>query len=110
MNWAVDMSKHNFVGRGALARTADLAPDKRLIGMTIDAAPPLDGEPVFDGGEIVGYVTTAGWSPSLGTSVMLAWVGLDSSGAVPDALTVAGSQAHPTRLPFYDRGGARARR
>lgn len=109
MNWAVDMSKHEFVGRGALARTADLALDKRLIGMTTDAEPPLDGDPVFDGDEIVGYVTTAGWSPSLGTSVMLAWVRLDSSGAVPGALTVAGSQARPSKLPFYDPGGTHAK-
>ncbi|HLU52628.1 MAG TPA: glycine cleavage T C-terminal barrel domain-containing protein [Acidimicrobiia bacterium] len=107
MEWAVRMDK-DFVGRAALARTDPLPLDRRLVGLTTDAPAPTEGSAVFLDGEIVGYVTSSGWSPVLGTAVMLAWVDL-FDGSVPPIVVVDGRPARHVPIPFYDPEGARAR-
>lgn len=109
MEWAVKMDKGDFVGRSALERTAHVPLDRRLVGLTMDDTAPVDGAPVYhEDGEMAGYVTSAAWSPVLGTSVMLAWVAL-VDGQVPARMLVDGRPAHHTVLPFYDPEGSRAR-
>ncbi|MFP3913386.1 MAG: glycine cleavage T C-terminal barrel domain-containing protein [Actinomycetota bacterium] len=107
MEWAVAAHKGDFVGRAALERTGSLPPDRRLVGMTMDHV-PTDGAPVHRDGTIVGYVTSAAWSPALGTAVMLAWVDLEEGG-LPTSLTVEGRPVRPAATPFYDPEGSRAR-
>jgi sarcosine oxidase subunit alpha len=108
MDWAVKMDKPDFVGRPALARTDRVPLRKKLVGLSMDGDPPIDGAPVYRNGAITGYVTSAAWSPTLGVSVMLAWVDLDD-GAVPGVVDVGGRQAQQVPTPFYDPEGARAR-
>jgi glycine cleavage system aminomethyltransferase T len=108
MEWAVRMDKPDFVGRAALARTDPLPLRKRLVGLTVDSDPPIDGTPLYVAGEIGGYVTSAAWSPILGTSVMLAWVDL-IDGDIPTDITVGDVLATLAPVPFYDPEGSRAR-
>lgn len=108
MDWAVKMDKPDFVGRPALARTEGFPLRKLLVGLTMEGAPPVDGAPVYRAGTISGYVTSAAWSPTLGRSVMLAWVDL-VDGEVPEIVVVADREATHSPIPFYDPEGARAR-
>lgn len=108
MEWAVKMDKGDFVGRAALERTDRLPLDRRLVGLTMEGAPPVDGSPVYlEDGTLGGYVTSAAWSPALETAVMLTWVEL-VDGEVP-SVTVDGRPARHTPPPFYDPEGSRAR-
>jgi glycine cleavage system aminomethyltransferase T len=108
MDWAVKMDKPDFVGRAALARTERFPLRKLLVGLAMDGSPPVDGSPVYQSGEIAGYVTSAAWSPALGRAVMLAWVDL-KDGQIPASVEVGGREALHSPLPFYDPEGARAR-
>lgn len=108
MDWAVTMDKGDFVGRDALARTARLPVRKRLVGLSMDGAPPVDGTPLYVDDTITGYVTSAAWSPTLARSVMLAWIDTDD-GAVPATVTIGGGTARHVPTPFYDPEGDRAR-
>jgi sarcosine oxidase subunit alpha len=108
MDWAVKMDKPDFVGRPALARTNRLPLRKKLVGLSMEGVPPIDGTPVYRDGAIGGYVTSAAWSPTLGSSVMLAWVDL-VDGEVPDVVEVDGREARHVPTPFYDPEGVRAR-
>jgi len=98
----------DFVGRAALARVDGIPLPKKLVGLTLDGEPPVDGTPVYSGGDIDGYVTSAAWSPVLGRSVMLAWVNV-VDGAVPATVQVDGRSASHVPTPFYDPEGTRAR-
>jgi len=108
MDWAVKMDKPDFVGRPALDRIGRLPLRRMLIGLTVEGPPPIDGAPVLEDGRIAGYVTSAAWSPILGTSVMLAWT-RTVDGDIPDAVEIDGRVAVRTPTPFYDPGGDRAR-
>lgn len=108
MDWAVKMDKPDFVGREALARIGDIPIPRMLVGLTIDGDPPTDGTPVYRDESICGYVTSAAWSPVLGTAVMLAWVDL-VDGEIPDTVLVDSRAARHVPTPFYDPEGARAR-
>lgn len=108
MDWAVKTDKPDFVGREALLRLEGIPIPRKLVGLTVDGDPPIDGAPVYVEDTIGGYVTSAAWSPVLETAVMLAWVEL-IDGEVPDTVHVDGRVAHHVPTPFYDPEGARAR-
>lgn len=109
MEWAVAMDKPDFIGRAALLRTGRLPLDRRLVGLRMDGKAPVDGTPIFlPDGTMTGYVTSAFRSPTLGQSVMLAWVEL-AGGEPPAELVVDGRPARLASLPFYDPEGTRAR-
>ncbi|MGZ4673949.1 MAG: glycine cleavage T C-terminal barrel domain-containing protein [Ilumatobacteraceae bacterium] len=106
MDWAVKLDKPEFIGRTALLRTADLEDRRRLFGLTMDGPAPVEGAPIWAGGEIVGHVTSSFHSPGLGTTVMLGW---QKHTPFVDTVTIDDRQAVVTQPPFYDAEGARAR-
>ncbi len=106
MDWAVKLDKPDFIGRTALLRTADLDDRRRLFGLTMDGPAPVEGAPIWVGGEIVGHVTSSFHSPGLGTTVMLGW---QKHTPFADTVTIDDRQAVVTQPPFYDAEGARAR-
>jgi sarcosine oxidase subunit alpha len=108
MDWAVRLDKGNFIGKQAVLRTNRMPLDKQLVGLEMDGPAPSEGECIWRGSDYAGYVTSSTFSPVLGTSVMLGWVKL-FDGALPSEVTVADRPARRTRVPFYDRGGDRAR-
>ncbi len=106
MDWAVKLDKTDFIGRTALLRTADLDDQRRLFGLTMEGPAPVEGAPIWVGGEIVGHVTSSFQSPGLGRTVMLGW---QKHKPFADTVTIDGRQAAVTQPPFYDPEGARAR-
>ncbi|MGD9705534.1 MAG: 2Fe-2S iron-sulfur cluster-binding protein [Acidimicrobiia bacterium] len=106
MDWAVKMDKADFIGRAALARTAALPDDRRLVPLRMDGEAPTEGSPIRSGGDIVGHVTSSFTSPMLGSAVMLGWL---KRSPFPDRVEIDGRTAVVTEAPFYDPEGSRAR-
>jgi glycine cleavage system T protein len=106
MDWAVNMEKPFFIGRDALARTAALPDERRLVAMTMAGPAPTEGSPVSSGGAVLGHVTSSFTSPTLGQAVMLGWL---KRAPFPEEVDVDGRVAAVTAPPFYDPEGLRAR-
>ena len=106
MDWAVNMEKPFFIGRDALARTAPLPDRRRLVGLTMEGAAPVEGSPIWSDGAVVGHVTSSFSSPNLGRAVMLGWL---KRAPFPERVEVDGREAAVTAPPFYDPEGLRAR-
>ncbi len=106
MDWAVRMDKPEFVGRSALARTALLPDQRRLVGLTMPGPAPTEGSPIWSDGTIVGHVSSSFSSPLLGQAVMLGW---QKRAPFPDEVTIDDRTAIVTAPPFYDPEGLRAR-
>jgi aminomethyltransferase len=69
---AVDLNKPEFIGRDALARI-QAAPRRVLTGLVLGGTEvPAHGDPVFDGRQRVGTVTSAVRSPALGCAIAMA--------------------------------------
>jgi glycine cleavage system T protein len=106
MDWAVNMEKPFFVGRDALARTSVLPDRRRLVGLTMADAAPTEGSPIWSDGDVIGHVTSAFTSPSVGRAVMLGWL---KRAPFPERVEIDGRPAHVAAPPFYDPEGLRAR-
>jgi len=106
MDWAVRMEKPRFIGRASLERTAKLDDQRRWLGFTMPGPAPVEGAPIWSGGEVVGNVTGSWQSPLLGKALMLGWL---RRTPFPDRVEIDGRQAVVTRTPFYDPEGQRAR-
>jgi aminomethyltransferase len=88
--WTVNLRKDHFVGKEALAREAERAPEWQFVGVEVDwdsleslygavgLAPQLPhaawrmSVPIYAGGEQAGYATSGGWSPLLKKYIALA--------------------------------------
>lgn len=106
MEWAVNLEKPFFVGREALARTAKLEDQRRLVGLTMADAAPVEGSPIWSDGDVIGHVTSSFTSPSVGRAVMLGWL---KRAPFPERVQIDGRPAHVATPPFYDPEGLRAR-
>lgn len=111
LDFAVRMSKGDFIGKAALQ---DAAPRKILQSIVFDdsTAVVLGKEPVFAEDVCVGFVTSAGYSPTLGRTIAYAWLPADST--TGDIVTVdhRGRRHAATvhRQPVVDPEMARIRR
>jgi len=106
MDWAVNMEKPFFIGRDALARTAALPDQRRLVGLTMAGAAPTEGTPIVSKGGVLGHVTSSFASPTVGQAVMLGWL---KRAPFPEQVEIDGRVAAVTAPPFYDPEGLRAR-
>jgi glycine cleavage system T protein len=106
MEWAVNMDKPDFLGKAALARTAGLPDHRRLVGLTVDGPAPTEGSPIWAGGDVIGHVTSAFTSPTLGHAVVLGW---QKRPPFAEQVEIDGRAATVATLPFYDPQGTRAR-
>lgn len=76
LDFAVRMSKDDFLGKSALAERG--APSRlRTLRFTDPAAVVLGKEPVAVNGAVVGYITSAGWSATVGACLAYAWLPAD---------------------------------
>ncbi|MFI8774732.1 FAD-dependent oxidoreductase [Gordonia sp. NPDC062954] len=76
LDFAVRMSKDDFLGKSALAERG--APSRlRTLRFTDLAAVVLGKEPVAVNGAVVGYITSAGWSATVGACLAYAWLPAD---------------------------------
>nr|WP_232022895.1 MULTISPECIES: glycine cleavage T C-terminal barrel domain-containing protein [Mycobacterium ulcerans group] len=104
------MSK-DFIGKAALV---DAAARKVLQCIVFDdpAAAALGKEPVFAGDVCIGFVTSAGYSPTIGRTIAYAWLPAESS--IGDTVTVDHrGRRYPASVhqqPAVDPGSTRIRR
>ncbi|MDG4666561.1 FAD-dependent oxidoreductase [Mycobacterium sp. 236(2023)] len=87
LGFAVRMTKDDFVGKTSLEQATEPQNVLRSIVFDDPAAVVLGKEPVSVGGRCVGYITSAGFSTTIGRTIAYAW--LPSSVAVGDAVSVA---------------------
>jgi len=126
LGWTVKLDKGSFVGRGALLREKERAPEWRLKGLEVswESLEELYGEfglppqlpsgtwrtsvPVYDGKQ-VGYATSGCWSPLLKKYIALAHLHASHSGSGIDVkleVTVEHrrrqARAKVVETPFFD--------
>jgi len=104
-----------FVGRDALARRAQEAPVRQLVGLTVQSRRvPRHGYPVLWGGAPAGVVTSGAPSPTLGRPIAMAYVRPEVAAVTTDPTTAGTAElavdvrgnAEPAtlvELPFYRR-------
>jgi len=113
LDWAMNRTKPDFVGRRSVDILAAAAPIRQLVGFSLDleAPKPLEGHLVIKGGDIVGNVTSCEISPTLNQIIGLAYAHPDDANPgdriairTEDGVVV---QARVEALPFYDADNAR---
>ena len=67
IGWAVRLEKGDFIGRDALLRAKEAGITRKLCCLTLDGPGALLGkEPILDGEQAIGYVTSANYGYSIG--------------------------------------------
>src|SRR5579859_4472315 len=81
VGFAVNLKKGDFIGREALFQRREDGPRRRLVTVTLDdpSRVVMGSEPVYAGGDHVGFVTSAAYGYSVGRGVTYAWVRPDCS-------------------------------
>lgn len=76
LGFTVNLDKGDFIGRDALLRRKQDGPRHLLKILTLDdpSRVVMGNEPVYDGDEPVGYVTSAAYGYSVGRGVVYAWL------------------------------------
>jgi glycine cleavage system T protein len=113
LGWLVRLNKDaDFIGREAAARIAQRGAAQRLCCMITDdpAVMPVGKEPLLEGAEPVGYVTSAGYGATMGESILYGY--LPARLAEPGTtLAVHSARAdHPVTVvsePRFDPDGVR---
>ena len=78
LGWQVDLTKDSFIGKDALARIKAEGVSQRLVGLKVGGKPITWYNEDFylvqdaETGRDVGYVTSAFWSPNVGSNIALA--------------------------------------
>ena len=102
----------DFTGKSELARIAERGVDRKLVGIEIDGDPMTDEGALNDfwavhapGGDRIGRVTGAAWSPRLERNIGYAWVPSShmTLGTQLEVAAPAGMRSSRTAaLPFVD--------
>ncbi len=116
----VKFDKPDFLGKRSLVQVAATGPKQRLVGFKLvrPGAAPEEGLQIvrkLDNGrlEIIGWVTSSRFSPTLNEAIGLCWLPADLAAQPGASFTIRrdGSliEAHVHHGPFYDPGGQRLR-
>lgn len=114
LGFAVDMNKGNFTGREALAEISANGVQRRLRCMTLDDPTRLvtGGEPIWQNGNVVGYVTSAGYGHSIGQGIALGYLPVKGSKAGSAVEIEYFGERVPATVrstPLFDPGNSRLR-
>jgi glycine cleavage system aminomethyltransferase T len=113
LDWQVDFTKSDFIGRHALLEIANRGVSRRLVGLRLGGEPITwyipDFWPVHDAqaGREIGHVSSAFYSPKLETNIALAMVQvayaeLGTAVRVARPEHAAPVEAHVCEVPFFD--------
>ncbi len=98
LEFAVDFSKPDFLGKAALERNA-AAVRRKLVGLHFSGnEAPIHGDPVFVGREHVGVITSGCASPQFGHAIAMARVAIENSD-LGNRVEVGKLDGHMKRLP-----------
>jgi dimethylglycine dehydrogenase len=114
MEGFVALDGPDFIGRDALLRAREKGPRRRLAMLEVDAADAdaVGNEPVFEDGQIVGYVSSGGYGHTVGKSLALAYLRPDlASDGHELAVEILGERRRSVVIPdtVYDPNGGRLR-
>lgn len=111
LDWIVKLDKPDFIGRYALSKVAKRPLKQRLIGFQVPGSITIiPGAVTFREGKVAGRVTSSAYSPAVGATIGLAWVGADQArdGTKFDIrVGEQNLQATVQEQPFYDPAGAK---
>ncbi|MGH3348150.1 MAG: glycine cleavage T C-terminal barrel domain-containing protein [Nocardioides sp.] len=84
LGWTVDLDKGaDFIGKQALTRIAEEGVSRKVVGVELGGDPMIgyhdDYLPVLDGGDQIGQVSSAFWSPRLEKNIGFALVPVEHS-------------------------------
>ncbi|HEY6539431.1 MAG TPA: FAD-dependent oxidoreductase [Ktedonobacteraceae bacterium] len=112
LGFAVKLQKGDFTGRAALERIKALGLTRKLCCLVLDdpAAVGLGGEPLFDGEQVLGHVTSAGYGYTVRQSIAYGYLPIEY--AVPGTrvdVQLFGVRYAATVMkePLYDPGNER---
>ena len=112
IGFAVRMSKGDFIGRDALSESRAQGLARKLCCMTFDdpSAVVVGKEPILDGDQVLGYVTSASYGHSIGRGMVYGYLPIDYAevGTNVDVLYFGERlRATVANEPLYDRRGSR---
>jgi dimethylglycine dehydrogenase len=110
----VKLDKPDFIGRAAVLRQHEIPSAWRFAGFLVEGgdADPLPSDPIFQGGRLVGYVTSGGTGFRLGKRLALGYLEraeADPSGDFEIETLGERRRAVLSPTPFYDPRNARLR-
>ncbi len=102
-----NFNKGNFLGRQALIQQKEAGLAENLVLMTVetDDADPIWDEPIFQGDEIVGRVTSAGYGHTVEKSLAMAYINREfAKPGTRVEISILGKQypAQVVPLSYYD--------
>ena len=122
MAWLVKLDKEDFLGQRALTRVVNTGSRQRLVGFKmpdqsivpeegLQIVQPNAAEPI--GWQIIGWVTSSRYSPTLKEVIGLCWLPADVAARQGETFTIRRDgqllNAGVHHGPFYDPDGARLR-
>jgi dimethylglycine dehydrogenase len=110
----VKPDKGEFIGRDEVLVEREQGPQRRLCAFTLDDALAIDvlgDEPIWHGGEVVGWVTSGGYAHWSRASCALGYVPVAIADATDFEIEVLGVRRRATRRndPMFDHTGSRMR-
>ncbi len=102
IGWVVRPRAGEFVGRDALLQAKEAGISRRTVGLEVEGRHiPRQNAAVLAGGEVVGHVTSGGFSPTLESGIGLARIAV-GLGDAPLSVDIRGKQvpAERVKLPF----------
>ena len=120
MEWAVKLNKRDFLGKRPLMRISAEGPRQLLVGFKMgrqEAVPDKGAQIVKDGSggklDIIGWVTSSRFSPTLQEPIGLCWLPADlaAQNCAPFTIRMNGNleEARVYHGAFYDPDGERLR-
>jgi dimethylglycine dehydrogenase len=110
----ISWRKNDFIGRDAAAREREVPPARKLVPFLVDSedADAVAWEPIFDGDEVVGFVTSGGYAHHARRSVALGMVARErAENGASFSIEILGRRRPATiaTTPLVDADGARMR-
>ena len=103
----VNLEKPTFIGKSQLQKRITEGVDRQLIGIRmIDRGIPRSGYQIYKGENLIGYITSGTYSPTLDQNIGLALI--ETAFAQPNVgltIDIRGKKLHAVteKLPFYTR-------
>jgi len=106
LGWVVKLNKGEFIGKESLKLKKEKITKHRVGIITREAkAVPRKGQLLYFGDEEIGYITSGGYSPTLGCGIGMGYVNIAYGVGTKVEVDIRGKRvnAEMVKLPFYRR-------